>query len=118
ARMPLIGRLTIQRATAFERDIVQVLAIDQRGPFRVVVLASIERGVDRRTRLYIEPYPRPQMKLSRRVLPGWDVNLATARFAAGINGFLQSRARIIALAAGCAVVLDIEKTLRWRRLAR
>ena len=42
---------------------------------------------------------------------------SSARLAAGIDSFLQSWPGIVALAAGCAVVLDVENALRrlqWR----
>ena len=117
-QMPLIGRLAIERPCAFERDIVQVFAIDQRGLSASSYWLRIERGVDRRARLHIQPHSRAQMKLSRRVLPGRNVDPASARFAAGIDGFLQCWPGIVALAAGCAVVLDIEDALRSYRLTR
>jgi hypothetical protein len=52
------------------------------------------------------------MELSRCVLARRKVDLASAHFAASIDGFLQGRPGIIALAARRAVTPDIEDALR------
>ena len=58
------------------------------------------------------------MKLSRRIVPGRNVHLATACLAASIDGFLEGRPSIIALAPGSAIVCDIEDWLACRRLTQ
>jgi hypothetical protein len=58
------------------------------------------------------------MKLARCVLPRRNVHPASARFAAGIDGFLQGRTGIIAFAPRGAVIPDIEDRLAYRRLTQ
>ena len=52
------------------------------------------------------------MKLSGRVFAGTDVDRTAARFATGVNGALNSGAGVVGLAAGGAVVFNIENRLR------
>ena len=63
-QVPLIRCLSVERACAFEGDVVQVFAVNQGGLARVVVLARIQRGVDGRAGLEVEPHAAPQVQLS------------------------------------------------------
>jgi hypothetical protein len=96
---------------------VQVFAIDQRGFAGVVVLGGIEGGIDGRTRLDIEPHAGAEVKLAGSVLAGRNVNAAAAGLAAGVNGFLEGRPGVVALAAGRTVIPDIEDALRGGNLS-
>jgi len=114
--VPFIGRLPIQRSAALKRDVVKVLAVNQSGRPGVVVLAAVESRVDGRAGFDMQAHAGAQMKLARGVLTRWNVDLAPAHFAAGVNGFLQRRAGIVGLEPGCAVVFDIKDALRRSEL--
>ena len=115
-QVPLVTGLAVERASAFEHDVVQVFSIDERGFAGVVVLAGIEGGVDGRAGLDIEPHAGAKVQLAGGVLAGRNVDAAAAGLAAGIHGFLEGRPGIVALAAGRAVIPDIEDALRGSNL--
>ena len=109
-RSPLVGRLAIERAAAFERDIVQVFAVDE-ADLGEGSNCAVERGEECGAGFEIETDAGTEMQLAGGVFAGPDVNGAAAGFAAGVDGFLQRGAGVVRLVSGGAVIFDVEDWL-------
>ncbi len=71
----------------------------------------MERGAP----VQIQAYTRTEPQLPGSVLPRRDVHSSAAGLTAVVNGALESRARVILLAAGGAVVFNVEDGLGRQR---
>src|SRR5580693_8143227 len=105
--LPLVGGLSVNRAAAFEGDIVQVLADEERGFRRRIELAAFERSKEGCAGLEIEAHAGAEMELAGGVLARRKIDGSTTGFPASIDSLLQSGTRVVLFAAGGAVALHV-----------
>ena len=108
---PFVGGLTVERAAAFESDVVEIFAGDERRFRRGIKLRAVEGGKQRGARFDIKPHTGAQVELAGGVFTGTDVDGATPGFAACVNGLLEGGTGVVGFDSGGAVVFYVEDRL-------
>ena len=110
-------RLPVHSAAPFDRDVVQVLAVEQGRLGVGIELAAVERGVQRGACLQIDADSGAQVQLARSILARRQIDCSAARLAAFVDGALNGGPRVVLLTPSGAIILDVEHRLSRHKRA-